>query len=62
MVWAGISYNAKTDLVPIAGNFAGQRYREEILLPHVQRFMNTQGGILQWITPDLTLRVSLWTS
>jgi len=35
MVWAGIMSNRRTDLVPVQGTLTGQRYVEEILIPHV---------------------------
>jgi transposase len=39
MVWAGISYEARTPLVIINGNLNSQRYIEEILEPTVMPFL-----------------------
>ena len=39
MVWACISVTAKTNLVFIAGNLNGQRYIDEVLMPHVLPFL-----------------------
>lgn len=47
MVWAGISYTGRTDLVQIHGNLTAQRYCDEIIRPHVIPFMNRQNVIFQ---------------
>ena len=47
MVWGGISGRYRTDLVIVQGNLTGVRYRDEILMRHVQPFMNAH--------PDVTL-------
>ena len=39
IVWAGVSANARTDLVFIDGNLNGQRYFNEVLTPHVLSFL-----------------------
>ena len=39
MVWAGVSANARTDLVFINGHLNGQRYINELLTPHVLSFL-----------------------
>ena len=39
MVWGGVSQHHRTELVVIAGNLSPVRYREDILLPHVVRFL-----------------------
>jgi len=39
MVWGGISWNHRTDLVVIDGTLTAQRYVNEILRPHVLPFM-----------------------
>ena len=41
MVWGGISYYGRTNLVVINGNLA--HYRDEVLIPHVQPFMHLHG-------------------
>ena len=33
MVWGGISFNSRTQLIIFNGNLTGQRYRDEILAP-----------------------------
>lgn len=43
MVWGGISYDRRTDLVMIPGNVTGQRYVDEILRPHVIPMANRVG-------------------
>ena len=35
MVWAGISYGYRTQLVVIDGNLNAQKYRDRVLAPHV---------------------------
>lgn len=47
MVWGGIATNRRTELVVIPGNLNAQRYREDILTPHVLPFMQAHGGIFQ---------------
>ena len=39
MVWAGVSPNARTDLVFIDGNLGGQRYINDVLTPHMLLFL-----------------------
>ena len=36
MVWGGVSQHHRTELVVIAGHLHAVRYREDILLPHVE--------------------------
>ena len=48
MVWGSVSQHHWTDLVVIAGNLNGVRYREDILLPHVVPFLQAN--------PDMTLQ------
>ena len=40
MVWAGISYNFKTDLVFVDGSLSSNSYIEQIIRPHIIPFMN----------------------
>ena len=35
MVWAGISYGYRTQLMVIDGNLNAQKYRDRVLAPHV---------------------------
>ena len=39
MVWGGVSQHHRTELIVIAGNLNGVRYKEDILLPHVVPFL-----------------------
>ena len=41
MVWGGISYNFKTDLVFVDGSLSSNSYIEQIIRPHIIPFMNT---------------------
>ena len=43
LVWGGISWSGKTDIVVIRGNLNGQRYRDEILNEHVRLFAGAMG-------------------
>ena len=47
MMWGGIAANRRTDLVAINGNLNAQRYRNEILTPHVLSFIAANGGTFQ---------------
>ena len=47
MVWGGVSWHHRTELV-IAGNLNAVRYREDIILPHVVTFLQAH--------PDMTLQ------
>ena len=40
MVWAGISYGYRTQLVVIDGNLNAQKYRDHVLAPHVPLLQN----------------------
>ncbi|GFV91088.1 transposable element Tc1 transposase [Trichonephila clavipes] len=45
MVWAGIMINSRTRLHVVAnGTMTGQRYIDEVLLPHVRLFRGAVGG------------------
>ena len=41
MVWAGISYNYRTNLVFIEGPITAQRYIDEVLVPEVVPFLQS---------------------
>ena len=43
MVWAGVSYDHRTDLVIVNGNLNANRYCNEILRPHVLPFLQRHG-------------------
>ena len=43
MVWGGISYYGRTNLMVINGNLTAARYRDEVLIPRVQPFMHLHG-------------------
>ena len=43
MVWGGITSHGRTQLVTVNGNLTGLRYRDEIIRPHVQAFIQGQG-------------------
>ena len=54
MVWGGVSQHHRTELVVIAGNLNAVLYREDILLPHVEPFLQAH--------PDMTLQHDNGTS
>ena len=45
MVWAGISYGYRTQLVIIDGNLNAQKYRDHVLAPHVFPLLQNHGVI-----------------
>ncbi|MEW8544207.1 MAG: transposase [Candidatus Thiodiazotropha sp.] len=45
MVWGGISFSARTQLIIVHGNLTGQRYRDEILAPVVAPFFNANRNV-----------------
>ena len=45
MVWAGISYRYRTQLVVIDGNLNAQKYRDRVLAPHVVPLLQNHGVI-----------------
>ena len=49
MVWGGISYRGKTDLVVVNGNLTGARYLDQIVDPHILPYLraNRPGFQLQ---------------
>ena len=40
MFWGGISYDSRTDLVPVQGTLNGQKYRDDIITGHVIPYAN----------------------
>ena len=47
MMWGAITYNRRTPLVLVPGNLTAQRYRDEILQPHLLPAINTQTEVFQ---------------
>ena len=47
MVWGGITAHGRTDLVFINGTLNAQKYRQDILTPHVVPFIRRNGGTFQ---------------
>ena len=45
MVWAGISYGYRTQLVVIDGKLNAQKYRDRVLAPHVVPLLQNHGVI-----------------
>ena len=45
MVWAGISYGYRTQLVVIDGNLNTQKYRDRVLVPHAVPPLQNHGVI-----------------
>lgn len=43
MVWGGITYSGKTDLVVVDGNLTAPGYIDQILTPHVVPFFRNNG-------------------
>ena len=47
MMWGGIAANRRTHLVTINGSLNAERYRNEILTPHVLPFIAANGATFQ---------------
>ena len=45
IVWSGISYGYRTQLVGIDGNLNAQKYRDGVLAPHVAPLLQNHGVI-----------------
>ena len=45
MVWVGINYGYRTQLVVIDGNLNAQKYRDRVLAPHVVLLLQNHGVI-----------------
>ncbi|GFU96265.1 transposable element Tcb1 transposase [Trichonephila clavipes] len=59
MVWAGIKINGRTRLHVVAnGTMTGQRYIDEVLLPHTARVFNVSYG--QRVLRDLNPIENVW--
>ena len=43
MVWGGISFRCRTQLVIVRSNLSGVRYRDKIIQPHVLPFVLGEG-------------------
>ncbi|GFT63503.1 transposable element Tc1 transposase [Trichonephila clavipes] len=61
MVWAGIMINGRTRLHVVAnGTMTGQRYIDEVLLPHVRLFRGAVGDkFVLWTTTQHVIEHSL---
>ena len=46
MIWGGITTRARTPLVFIEGNLSGQRYRDEVVRPHVIPFIRNANQVI----------------
>ena len=46
MIWGGITARARTPLVFIEGNLNGQRYRDEVVRPHVIPFIRNASQVI----------------
>ncbi|GFU79721.1 transposable element Tcb2 transposase [Trichonephila clavipes] len=62
MVWAGIMINGRTRLHVVAnGTMTGQRYIDEVLLPHVRLFLGAVGDkFVLWTTTQHVIKHSLF--
>ncbi|GFV02791.1 transposable element Tc1 transposase [Trichonephila clavipes] len=62
MVWAGIMINGRTRLHVVAnGTMTGQRYIDEVLLPHVRLFRGAVGDkFVLWTTTQHVIEHSLF--
>ncbi|GFW10858.1 transposable element Tcb2 transposase [Trichonephila clavipes] len=59
-VWAGIMINGRTRLHVVAnGTMTGQRYIDEVLLPHVRLFRGAVGGKFVFMDDNATCRRTL---
>jgi transposase len=47
MMWVAISNDCKTELVHVPGNLTAQRYRDEILQPHLMHVIDRQRELFQ---------------
>ncbi|GFX26322.1 transposable element Tcb2 transposase [Trichonephila clavipes] len=60
MVWAGIMINGRTRLHVVAnGTMTGQRYNEEVLLPHVRLFRGAVGDKFVFMDDNATCHRTL---
>ncbi|GFT22632.1 hypothetical protein TNCV_2983921 [Trichonephila clavipes] len=60
MVWAGIMINGRTRLHVVAnGTMTGQRYIDEVLLPHVRLFRGAVGDKFVFIDDNATCHRTL---
>ncbi|GFY36574.1 transposable element Tc1 transposase [Trichonephila clavipes] len=60
MVWAGIMINGRTRLHVVAnGTMTGQRYIDEVLLPHVRLFRGVVGDKFVFIDDNATCHRTL---
>ncbi|GFU46340.1 transposable element Tcb1 transposase [Trichonephila clavipes] len=60
MVWAGIMINGRTRLLVVANlTMTGQRYIDEVLLPHVRLFLGTVGDKFVFMDDNATCHRTL---
>ncbi|GFV34178.1 transposable element Tc1 transposase [Trichonephila clavipes] len=60
MVWAGIMINGRTRLLVVAnGTMTGQRYIDEVLLPHVRLFRGAVGDKFVFMDDNATCHRTL---
>ncbi|GFX87947.1 hypothetical protein TNCV_4374121 [Trichonephila clavipes] len=60
MVWAGIMINGRTRLHVVAnGTMTGQRYIDEVLLPHVPLFRGAVGDKFVFMNDNATCHRTL---
>ncbi|GFV01320.1 uncharacterized protein TNCV_2530111 [Trichonephila clavipes] len=60
MVWAGIMINGRTRLhVVVNGTMTGQRYIDEVLLPHVRLFRGAVGDKFVFMDDNATCHRTL---
>ncbi|GFX62538.1 transposable element Tcb2 transposase [Trichonephila clavipes] len=60
MVWASIMINGRTRLHVVAnGTMTGQRYIDEVLLPHVRLFRGVVGDIFVFMDDNATCHRTL---
>ncbi|GFS48514.1 transposable element Tc1 transposase [Trichonephila clavipes] len=60
MVWAGIMINGRTRLHVVAtGTMTGQRYIDEVLLPHVRLFRGAVGDKFVFMDDNATCHRTL---
>ncbi|GFT55826.1 hypothetical protein TNCV_1215381 [Trichonephila clavipes] len=63
MVWAGIMINGRTRLHVVAnGTMTGQRYIDEVLLPHVRLFRGAVGDKFVFMDDNATCHRTLVTN
>jgi hypothetical protein len=44
MVWGGINWTGRTELVVAGGSMTGQRYRDDIVIPYIEEYAHNFGA------------------